>query len=770
MKKWLSLFSALALTIVMCIGMGIALPVAAESEEMLVIDLSKFPADGGEYRILYNQLGAAGTEYDGQSNSYTVSCKYYIDTEATNLSIQLGMTNWAGNYAAENMNKLREETTLTFTKTFTGNWICLSIGHSSAEPIRLKNSDAKVYIWDLSVTVGDSTENILDKDGDKYALSAVDGWKGVNGWIGYGKVIPQGYVYKDDLANAPFKQESDDDNDESDTPEAEAAPMMVLDLSKFPEGGNHNYRILYNPLYDASNTAHPGKYTVTCDYYLDAPADVTGIDMGFLWWNGVIGTAKMSEKGKVSKFEYSTNISASQTWPNLIFGNNNTTDGRVLTQKNAKLYVWNLKVTCDDGTNVTDVLANDGDAYQLSSSFGWTGITDGWMAYSVGGNSFPEGIYIDTVDNLPAEATLPPALIVDLTANNGQSDVRNTVIYNMLRGIDAAGKKVTATFNYYYDTDLEKPIRVGLDDMGLTNVDSDAFLNVYRQETSFSYTWTVNTSRTEEDLMFRFGRSDVDGFLNDKSGKLYIWNLSITVEGDDTNWIKDAYQYNGTEYLNANSGGYENWHYDYPEGWMAYRYRSSNHSSWLYFGNTGNVPSRKVIETNETLEIGAAGFYNGLIEKNGANTAALRYYFGLTTNFDGEKETITVGANTYTVKDIRALLVTNARLAALEREDVTVDMIDNTRVLDVDITTFRAEDVDDEAGTKTYSFSVLLTNISKANVAKDVTARAYLVCEDADGNTVYVYGESQYTSVQEMYEVAVEVGDAINAEFAAWMA
>lgn len=390
-----------------------------------------------------------------------------------------------------------------------------------------------------------------------------------------------------------------------------------------------------------------------------------------------------------------------------------------------------------------------------------------------------------------------PMMVVDLSKH--ADDVNyDALIKRLCSSTD--GRSITVSFNYYYDAPVGTDgvwVNYWLNGGAGTN-QKCAHLNVIGQIASYSQ--TIAAADTGSTNFFLIGSYDVSKWsLSNRPAKLYIWNFTATL-GDSTENIAadDAYTY-------ASSAGTNH----QRNGWMASKGTAfpdemKGYLSFITYAEhpfhnfvkdpiaralktpaTANAPAEYYlsctcgamsgdtfttdeleyeheVETKDTLALERAGVFNGLLDNNGVDTTALRYYFDLSLRSDGTTETIAVGGNTYIVKDIRAMLVANSTLAELGRDDVTADMIDNTRVLDVDIVKFRSERYDAVAGVKTYSFSVLLTNIKSANVGKAVTSRAYLVCEDANGNTVYVYGNSQYTSVKEMYYVVIDSNGGAN--------
>lgn len=1072
MKRWLSLFSALALTVVMCIGMGITLPVSAETyvpeegQKVFVVDFSKLAADPKDSptRIMYNPLGD-GTTYDGQTNTYKITCKYYVDTTESSFNVKFGMVNWTNNWQIGTLTKTNQIADFSHTLTMNGSWHTLCLGMTTAG-LTLTQQNAKLYIWDLSVTMEGSPINLLNIDDDAYMLADTNGWKGPNGWMGYGVGLAgRSEASIQDLIDAPFFGGSGDGEEGGEEGgESTASPTLVIDFDKITTSTPNNYYI--SNILEVGDV-NPGKIKVSFDYYYDTNADDT---LYVALWNlsrDHMNAGAFSIIGQRATFSQTFDVT--KTGDLLLTIGSSTSSDRYLSQGSGKLYLWNMSVTIVGDETGTDYLAQDAYRYEDPASYLVPGAninyhynyTTGWMTFVYRSSNQSDWLYFGTIDDLPSaggesggetpappdagEEVTDPMMVIDLTKNpitpdrtgafNNNTERPYLGLFNYISGAQAAGKNITFSFNYYYDAADDVPAAaIGFEFGGNAG---NKTLDEYRKEATFTTTIIGQTN----DFWVKFGVNADGGTdlfkyfsLTQREAKLYVWNFSVTVGDSDVNVLDDAYEY-------ATEG--TTWYYN---GWMGYAFASSHLADYFYFTSTEELPSRqseldpntqvfkldlsavqnknwfpttasgdsandcnnaisnwvattqkvdgvvtqdsawrdptgktvtfsfkyyldapmgtapfkagvgytgsyevvssvelsavreiavarvsatltknnlclhinnlpevdgvlymwdiKVVlegskinlldvdgdaykvstrdyhqassdgwqiswktfprslsrvngdgvtraeattmgnshfhsiykyepdegghraycscgedleiephafnvnqvlpaalkaaatattpavyyktcgacgvvgsgdaatftvseiehthkvemeKGNAVLNCDEAGTLKTLLTINNVSATALRFYFDMSTNFDGTTETITVGGKTYTVKDIRALVSTNNYIESLGLtvNDLTLDLLNNTRVLDVDITKFRSEVYDEENGTKSYNFTVLLANIKQDAVAVDVCARAYFVCVDEDGNYVQVYSNTEYTNALEMYNEAV---------------
>ena len=170
-----------------------------------------------------------------------------------------------------------------------------------------------------------------------------------------------------------------------------------------------------------------------------------------------------------------------------------------------------------------------------------------------------------------------------------------------------------------------------------------------------------------------------------------------------------------------------------------------------------------VVEEEPALAGSGAAIRKALY--NGAQ--GLRFYQTLKTTqtetADGIKETVKYEGEDVVVKDVFVIMSTETTLQNVgEGAELTKELVEeNAKVQQTAITSCRSR-VQDEEGNVTYEFTALLSNVKSQNKSILVCARAYLVCENAAGEEVYVYGDTQVTSVLEMYTA---LGGTENAEF-----
>lgn len=149
----------------------------------------------------------------------------------------------------------------------------------------------------------------------------------------------------------------------------------------------------------------------------------------------------------------------------------------------------------------------------------------------------------------------------------------------------------------------------------------------------------------------------------------------------------------------------------------------------------------------------------GIRDRLEDNCQGLRFFEELNTvkKADGT-ETVTVNGTEYVIKDKYVLVSTEKYLTETlgkTVDDLKVDLLNNSKkVKQTKITKYRS--VKENGDKVEYTFSALLTNIPKTAKEQYVCARPYLLCIDAAGNTVELYGAVTTTCVQDMYTSIIE--------------
>lgn len=77
----------------------------------------------------------------------------------------------------------------------------------------------------------------------------------------------------------------------------------------------------------------------------------------------------------------------------------------------------------------------------------------------------------------------------------------------------------------------------------------------------------------------------------------------------------------------------------------------------------------------------------------------------------------------------------------------------NADIQNVAIKTYKS--LEENGTTNKYTFSVLATNIAAVNKDVNLCVRAYVVCEDAEGNEHILYGKTLTANVASVYRRAV---------------
>ena len=154
------------------------------------------------------------------------------------------------------------------------------------------------------------------------------------------------------------------------------------------------------------------------------------------------------------------------------------------------------------------------------------------------------------------------------------------------------------------------------------------------------------------------------------------------------------------------------------------------------------------------------GVFNGLVN----NKSGLRFYQSVTLNADG---TATVDGTTYQVLDMYGLVTTEAYLQAngLTADGLTAELANSTKQVQmVQISNYTEED-----GTR--DFSLYLINIPQSYREANIVARTWLLCQNADGQNVIVYGETATQSIKGEYDDIKEANGSnpFSDELTEWM-
>ena len=146
----------------------------------------------------------------------------------------------------------------------------------------------------------------------------------------------------------------------------------------------------------------------------------------------------------------------------------------------------------------------------------------------------------------------------------------------------------------------------------------------------------------------------------------------------------------------------------------------------------------------------------------------LRFYQTLKTTLQNGKETVRYQGQDLEVVSVSVLTATLDTLtdARVHPDDLTVDLVGNVdKVVQTPVTKCRSRV---QSGNDiTYVFTALITGVTQQQKATDVCSRAHLLCKDANGNTVDVYGNVQITNVKEMYNAIGQ--NKFNSAIQLWM-
>lgn len=150
------------------------------------------------------------------------------------------------------------------------------------------------------------------------------------------------------------------------------------------------------------------------------------------------------------------------------------------------------------------------------------------------------------------------------------------------------------------------------------------------------------------------------------------------------------------------------------------------------------------------LQCTSAGIRTAL---NSDETQGLRFYHTLKTTVKDGKEVVTYGGQELEVVSVSVLTATLDTLvnAYVHPDDLTVDLIGEVdKVVQTPVTKCRSRV--QNGNDVTYVFTALVNTVGQDNKKTDICSRAHLLCQDASGNPVDVYGNVQITNVKEMYE------------------
>lgn len=238
-------------------------------------------------------------------------------------------------------------------------------------------------------------------------------------------------------------------------------------------------------------------------------------------------------------------------------------------------------------------------------------------------------------------------------------------------------------------------------------------------------------------------------------------------------------QYGDTGFVPASGSTSTNWNAFYLE--MAYNDSELENGTVAYIQWMGVFASvedaenwfdqTQAVEEPETgLIANGAGIREDLDYSVDAEKGrqGLRFNQKLITVVDAEgNQTIEdAEGNTLIVKDIFVLMGTAKNVNNLAAFDE--NSANGTTILSAQVTTCRNYTFDEATNTATYEFSALLNSVPQAQRGTDISARAYLVCKNADNEDVIVLGDVQTTNVAEMY-TALGAANSFSAAVQTWM-
>ena len=132
---------------------------------------------------------------------------------------------------------------------------------------------------------------------------------------------------------------------------------------------------------------------------------------------------------------------------------------------------------------------------------------------------------------------------------------------------------------------------------------------------------------------------------------------------------------------------------------------------------------------------------------------------------DANDNTITIGASTYTVTGKGMLLALSSRLGETE---MILANLDNSVIFGGPI--INNWGIETEGSDKTELFTTYVYGIKLAQKDIMVTTRAYVVCENSNGEDVVFYSQPCERSVQSVYDAIVTAGDdgELGTDVKAW--
>lgn len=171
-------------------------------------------------------------------------------------------------------------------------------------------------------------------------------------------------------------------------------------------------------------------------------------------------------------------------------------------------------------------------------------------------------------------------------------------------------------------------------------------------------------------------------------------------------------------------------------------------------------------ETSEPIDNESAGILDMEVLPN--DKQGLRFTHTLETVNTGNGNVYVADGETYTVKTIGSLVAIADYLETSGKALNLGNAATDKKIMSAAAESYRS--VVKDGDKRTYKFTSLIKNIGKANKAVDVSARAFVICEDAEGNEKIFYGPVITKNVQQVYDAAVVGGHEFNAAVDSWMA
>ncbi len=136
----------------------------------------------------------------------------------------------------------------------------------------------------------------------------------------------------------------------------------------------------------------------------------------------------------------------------------------------------------------------------------------------------------------------------------------------------------------------------------------------------------------------------------------------------------------------------------------------------------------------------------------------------VTTDGASGREVVTVGSAEYPLREVHVLAAVTSNVASVE---LKAENAGTNGIQDIRLMNYKSKS---EVGNQnTYTFTAYIENVGRHSRSTQVSVRAYVVCDDGQGGTIKVYGDTATASTMETYQLSMDAGIDFKATVDKWM-